>query len=170
MDFLIEYLRVIAFEWATALAAILTVVGSLEFYWKPLIPSISAKAKLRLAVILIIVAQASAYRALYDRTGRSKVVVEGIAALIDRAEQLKVYQRRSSPRVHDFTDPTPAVAWEADVCAYLTKVRDRSWCTRFKSRLTPLANPDSQRRDTLEAAIDRRIERLEQIQVELGKP
>lgn len=56
------------------------------------------------------------------------------------------------------------------MCEYLTKARDSSFCIRLKNRLAPLDNPSNQRRDVLVAAIDARLERLEQIQMDLAKP
>lgn len=168
--FLAIYVATIAREWAAWLAALLGLVSLLEFYWKPILPRITPAWKMRLAIVLVLVAQASAYKSLHDRTGSNRKLVDRVSDFIQEAVQLKARYRVVAPHVYDAADPQPAEAWEARVCEYLTKARDRSLCIRFNNRLPALRNPENQRRDILEAAIDARLERLEQIQLDLSKP
>lgn len=168
--FLAVYCFTIFREWTAWLGALLGLVALVEFYWKPIVPRITPVWKVRLAIALILFSQAAAYKTLYDRVGANRAIIDRLSKFIDEAAEIKVRNRVTSPREYDYTSPKTAVAWEAAVCDYLTKAKDRSFCIRFKNRLPPLDNPDNQRRDGLEAAVDARLERLEQLQLELAKP
>ena len=152
------------------MAALLGLVGLVEFYWRPILPRITLRWRLGLAVVLVVLAQASAYKTLYDRTGANRKMIDRISAFIEEAVQMKVRYGTSSPHDYDYADPRQAAVWESAVSHHLSMARDRSFCIRFRNRLAPLDNPSNLRRDALVAAIDARLERPEQMQMDLARP
>ena len=169
--FLGHYASALVGDWFARIGGLLGLVGTVEWIsGKTLLQKVPPRWKAYVVLTFFFIAQISVYRTLHSRLGVNQVLIDAISAQIAAANRLKGEYRAQSPNDFDYADPKRAVEWEGAVCEMLSKARDRSLCIRFKNRLAPLDNPANQRRDALDSGIDARMERLEQLQMDLAKP
>ena len=171
--FLTNYVTTIVFSW-WGLFGGLTLVLELAEKWlhKPLPVPLNRRGRSLLLVALVMLAQGHEYKKKSDELEamRSRLAIRNkLSDLLAEGDRLRAQYRKEWASNQWWSDPKPAIDWDAKVCAYLEENVERSYCTRFRAGVRPLPTDDSERAEWMVELVEQRIAKVDTFLKELSE-